>query len=397
MPQIARITDITSHGAPLTPGPGSPDVNIGGLPVWRALPAGAAAGVEQASAAVKSVMEQPMLRPWEIIGQLIDISGGLNSAATAAAMSGSPAAPGATSSALTALLAATVKASATYATASAVPGGEPAAAAAFALEIQAAAAAAASSAISAIAAMTDMHVCPMPSGLIPHGPGVVTRGSPSVFINKLPVARQGDQVVEAAGGNDPIAIGCMTVNIGDLGSACGTEAAAGGSGAGDPGNQWTTGGNSSDRGASSRGDDSDSDGWTENGSTDGPSAASEFSWPWDDDDDEVIATRARPGGTPVAGTVVAHRSSPFVFENRSKDGRVAVYDNGTIVTQTSDGRVIIIYSDHRMEVTDRDGTQCTTYPDGSSLTTRPGGSVTIKGKVPGCMAYKAARKRAFVP
>lgn len=37
MPPAARITDPTAHGAPLAPGPGSPDVLIGGLPAWRAL------------------------------------------------------------------------------------------------------------------------------------------------------------------------------------------------------------------------------------------------------------------------------------------------------------------------------------------------------------------------
>jgi uncharacterized Zn-binding protein involved in type VI secretion len=36
MPPAARITDFTSHGIPLMPGPGSPDVLIGGLPAWRA-------------------------------------------------------------------------------------------------------------------------------------------------------------------------------------------------------------------------------------------------------------------------------------------------------------------------------------------------------------------------
>jgi uncharacterized Zn-binding protein involved in type VI secretion len=37
MPPAARITDPTTHGAPLAPGPGSPDVMIGNLPAWRAL------------------------------------------------------------------------------------------------------------------------------------------------------------------------------------------------------------------------------------------------------------------------------------------------------------------------------------------------------------------------
>lgn len=35
MPPAARATDPTAHGTPL-PGPGSPNVLIGGLPAWRA-------------------------------------------------------------------------------------------------------------------------------------------------------------------------------------------------------------------------------------------------------------------------------------------------------------------------------------------------------------------------
>jgi uncharacterized Zn-binding protein involved in type VI secretion len=37
VPPAARITDPTTHGAPLAPGPGSTDVMIGDLPAWRAL------------------------------------------------------------------------------------------------------------------------------------------------------------------------------------------------------------------------------------------------------------------------------------------------------------------------------------------------------------------------
>lgn len=37
MPPAARITDPTTHGMPLAPGPGSVNVLIGGLPAWRAL------------------------------------------------------------------------------------------------------------------------------------------------------------------------------------------------------------------------------------------------------------------------------------------------------------------------------------------------------------------------
>ncbi len=36
MPPAARVTDMTSHGTPLVPGPGSVNVLIGGIPAWRA-------------------------------------------------------------------------------------------------------------------------------------------------------------------------------------------------------------------------------------------------------------------------------------------------------------------------------------------------------------------------
>lgn len=36
MPPAARVGDTTSHGTPLSPGPGSSNVLIGGKPAWRA-------------------------------------------------------------------------------------------------------------------------------------------------------------------------------------------------------------------------------------------------------------------------------------------------------------------------------------------------------------------------
>ncbi|MBU7005769.1 PAAR domain-containing protein [Phosphitispora fastidiosa] len=36
MPPAARMGDVTSHGTPLSPGPGSVNVLIGGKPAWRA-------------------------------------------------------------------------------------------------------------------------------------------------------------------------------------------------------------------------------------------------------------------------------------------------------------------------------------------------------------------------
>lgn len=37
MPMAARMGDQSSHGTPLTPGPGSVNVHIGGQPAWRSL------------------------------------------------------------------------------------------------------------------------------------------------------------------------------------------------------------------------------------------------------------------------------------------------------------------------------------------------------------------------
>jgi uncharacterized Zn-binding protein involved in type VI secretion len=36
MPMAARVGDTTSHGTPLSPGVGSVNVLIGGMPAWRA-------------------------------------------------------------------------------------------------------------------------------------------------------------------------------------------------------------------------------------------------------------------------------------------------------------------------------------------------------------------------
>jgi uncharacterized Zn-binding protein involved in type VI secretion len=37
MPPAARVGDQTTHGTPLSPGPGSSNVIIGGRPAWRAI------------------------------------------------------------------------------------------------------------------------------------------------------------------------------------------------------------------------------------------------------------------------------------------------------------------------------------------------------------------------
>lgn len=213
MPKAATKTSLTAHGNPLSPGPGSGDVNICCQPAWRALPAGVGAGIETASNAAKAIMDSPQLRPPDAAAKLTEISQGLSQAAGAAAGAGNAAAVAATSSALAGLTTANTALATAYTTA-ASSGPEPAAAEAYAKGLQAAVSAATGAAVSAIAAMTDLHTCSAPCAVGPHGPGVVTMGSSSVFINKLPASREQDKVFEAAGGPDPISKGAPTVNIG---------------------------------------------------------------------------------------------------------------------------------------------------------------------------------------
>lgn len=69
------------------------------------------------------------------------------------------------------------------------------------------------------ARITDMHVCPMVTGLIPHvGGPILPPGCPTVLIGGLPAARVGDMLV-CAGGPDVIALGSFTVLIGGMPAA----------------------------------------------------------------------------------------------------------------------------------------------------------------------------------
>lgn len=219
MPAAARLTDMTSHGSPLNTGPGSTNVFIGKLAAWRALPSGVGAGLESACNAMSTFMTTPTLTPVDATATLAQVQVGLTQAAGAAGAEGNTTAVGSTSSAFATLTATNASLTAAYTAACAVPGGAAAAAVTYTEGIQAAAATAAGAAVSAIAGITDMHTCPLPCPTPPHGPGVVTKGSATVFINKLPATRQGDQVFEACAGADPIAAGCTTVFIGDNGAS----------------------------------------------------------------------------------------------------------------------------------------------------------------------------------
>jgi uncharacterized Zn-binding protein involved in type VI secretion len=69
------------------------------------------------------------------------------------------------------------------------------------------------------ARLTDMHVCPMVTVLVPHvGGPVVGPGCPTVLIGGLPAARVGDMLV-CVGPPDVIAMGAFTVLIGGMPAA----------------------------------------------------------------------------------------------------------------------------------------------------------------------------------
>ncbi len=66
---------------------------------------------------------------------------------------------------------------------------------------------------------SDMHVCPMVTGIIPHvGGPILPPGCPTVLIGSLPAARVGDMAV-CVGPPDSIVLGSMTVLIGSMPAA----------------------------------------------------------------------------------------------------------------------------------------------------------------------------------
>ncbi|MCI4668282.1 MAG: PAAR domain-containing protein [Bacteroidia bacterium] len=69
------------------------------------------------------------------------------------------------------------------------------------------------------ARVTDMHTCPMVTGIVPHvGGPILPPGCPTVLINNLPAARATDMCT-CVGPPDTIAKGSMTVLIGGLPAA----------------------------------------------------------------------------------------------------------------------------------------------------------------------------------
>lgn len=179
MSAAARVGDTTSHGTPLV-GTGCPTVLIGGRPAWRSVvPASGGGAASSAVAAFQSAQSAAR--------QAIEAA---KLATVAAFASGVPGAGPAAKAAEEALKAATAAA------------------------MSAAATAAAASIAAAAGAPPDVTTCPVPLPIPPHGPGMVTAGSTTVFIGGYGAARMGDPIVEAIGPPNTIAGGDGRVAVG---------------------------------------------------------------------------------------------------------------------------------------------------------------------------------------
>ena len=65
------------------------------------------------------------------------------------------------------------------------------------------------------ARLTDMHVCPMVTGIIPHVGGPIAVGLPTVLVGCIPVARVGSVCI-CVGPPDVVALGSFTVLVGGM-------------------------------------------------------------------------------------------------------------------------------------------------------------------------------------
>jgi uncharacterized Zn-binding protein involved in type VI secretion len=69
------------------------------------------------------------------------------------------------------------------------------------------------------ARLTDMHTCPMVTGVVPHvGGPILGPCEPNVLIGGLPAARVGDMAT-CVGPPDTIAMGSLTVLVGNMPAA----------------------------------------------------------------------------------------------------------------------------------------------------------------------------------
>jgi uncharacterized Zn-binding protein involved in type VI secretion len=68
------------------------------------------------------------------------------------------------------------------------------------------------------ARITDMHTCPMVTGVVPHVGGPIIKGAPTVLTGKLPQARVTDTLT-CVGPPDVIFVGSTTVMVNRLPAA----------------------------------------------------------------------------------------------------------------------------------------------------------------------------------
>lgn len=68
------------------------------------------------------------------------------------------------------------------------------------------------------ARLSDMHVCPMVTGIVPHVGGPIILGFPTVLTGKMPQSRITDMAT-CVGPPDMIAKGSATVLVGNLPAA----------------------------------------------------------------------------------------------------------------------------------------------------------------------------------
>ena len=66
--------------------------------------------------------------------------------------------------------------------------------------------------------ITDMHVCPMFTGVVPHVGGPIIKGEITVLIGSMPAARVSD-LATCVGPPDTIVTGSWTVLIGSMPAA----------------------------------------------------------------------------------------------------------------------------------------------------------------------------------
>lgn len=66
----------------------------------------------------------------------------------------------------------------------------------------------------AAARMTDTHMCPMVTGVVPHGAMPIISGQPTVLIGNMPAARMND-MVSCLGPPATISLGAVTTLIGN--------------------------------------------------------------------------------------------------------------------------------------------------------------------------------------